>query len=105
VVQSTSYNNQHGSLKGRRSRSLQKGEEMEKIDGIRTAIVLEQYQIDRLNEIAKRFNIKRAEATRRIIDTGLDAYAVYEGLGVVKIAEIIKRTREACEKSVQPSLF
>lgn len=78
---------------------------MRKIDGPKIPVNFEQYQIERLDEIAKRFKISRAEATRRIIDTGLDAYTVFEGIGVVKLAEVIKRTREACQKSVQPHLF
>ena len=76
-----------------------------KINGPKFLMSFEQYQIDRLDEIAKRFKISRAEATRRIVDTGLDAYTVFEGIGVVKLAEVIRRTKEACEKSVGASLF
>lgn len=76
-----------------------------KINGPKFLMSFEQYQIDKLDEIAKRFKISRAEATRRIVDTGLDAYAVFEGLGVVKLAEIVKKTREACKESVQPHHF
>lgn len=78
---------------------------MRKIEGAKIPVNFEQYQLDRLDEIAKRFKISRAEATRRIIDTGLDAYSVFEGFGLVKLAEVVKRTREACQKSVQPTLF
>ena len=62
-------------------------------------------QIAKLDEIGGRFKISRSEALRRIVETGLDAYSVYEGLGVVKMAEIAKRVSKAIEKDVQPSLY
>lgn len=78
---------------------------MRKIPGLKLWINFEQEQIDYADKIAARFGITRAESFRRILDTGIDACKVFEGLGVLKLAEITKRTREACEKSVQPSLF
>lgn len=68
-------------------------------------MVLEEKQIDRIDGIAERFKITRSEATRRLLEVGLDVYETYEKLGVVKLSEIVKRSREACAKSVQPSLF
>lgn len=67
-----------------------------KIPGPQVSVILEDRQLKRLDGIAKRFKISRGEATRRIIDTGLDVYAVYEGLGVAKLAEISSRAKEAC---------
>lgn len=79
---------------------------MQKIPGTRkTHIVLMEKQVDKLDEIAARFKISRSEALRRIVETGLDSYAVYEGLGVVKLAEVAKRIKTAIDKDVQPSLF
>lgn len=63
------------------------------------------YQIKKLDEIGARFNISRSDALRRIVDTGLDSYAVYEKLGVVKLAEVSKRIKRAIERDVQPSIF
>ena len=79
---------------------------MQKIPGIvNIHVVLMDRQISKIDEIANRFSLSRSEALRRIVDTGLDAYSVYEGLGVVKFAEITGRIRKAIEKDVQPSLF
>jgi metal-responsive CopG/Arc/MetJ family transcriptional regulator len=79
---------------------------MQKIPGIKCVnVVLLQAQVNKLDEIAKRFKISRSEALRRIVETGLDSYSVYEGLGVVKLAEITGRMKSAVEKDVQPSLF
>ena len=79
---------------------------MQRIPGsTKTAIILMDSQIAKLDEIGERFKISRSEALRRIVETGLDAYSVYEGLGVVKMAEIAKRVSKAIEKDVQPSLY
>ena len=79
---------------------------MQKIPGTRpTHIVLMENQVVKLDEIALRFKISRSEALRRIVETGLDAYSVYESLGVVKLAEITGRIKSAVENDVQPKLF
>jgi hypothetical protein len=79
---------------------------MQRIPGSKkTAIILLDSQIEKLDEIGDRFGISRSEALRKIVDAGLDAYSVYEGLGVVKLAEVAKRIRKAIEKDVQPSLY
>jgi hypothetical protein len=61
--------------------------------------------IEKLDEIGARFKIRRSEALRLIVETGLESYSVYEGLGIVKLAEISKRIKRAIEKDVQPSIF
>lgn len=78
---------------------------MNKIVGKKLFMNFEQRQIDYADKIAKRFGITRAESFRRILDTGIDACQAFEAVGVLKLAEMAKRTREACEKSIQPSLF
>jgi hypothetical protein len=78
---------------------------MKKIPGKKLWINFEQEQIEYVDKIAARFNLTRAEAFRRVLDTGIDACKTFEAVGVLKLAEITKRAREACEKSVQPSLF
>jgi hypothetical protein len=78
---------------------------MRKIPGQKLWINYEQAQVDYADSIAARLGITRAEAFRRILDTGIDACKVFEGIGLLKLAEITKRTREACQKSVQPHLF
>jgi predicted DNA-binding ribbon-helix-helix protein len=77
----------------------------QRIDGLRLTIRIEQQQIDKLDAIAKRFQIPRNQALRMILDTGLDAYGVYEKVGVVKLAELTKKTRKALEAYIQPSLI
>jgi len=78
---------------------------MKKIPGIKLHINFEQGQIDYADKIAARFGITRAEAFRRILQTGIDACKTFERVGVFKLAEITQRAREACERSVQPHLF
>ena len=67
--------------------------------------MLLQHQVEDLDAIARRFKISRNEALRLIVETGLDAYRVYEGLGMVKLAEVLKRIQRAVEKDVQPQLY
>lgn len=50
-----------------------------------------------LDRISGNFGISRAEAARKIIETGLDTFHIYEKIGVLKFAEIIKKSREANE--------
>jgi metal-responsive CopG/Arc/MetJ family transcriptional regulator len=71
----------------------------------KTAVILMDNQIAKLDDIASRFAISRSEALRRIVETGLESYAVYERLGVVKLAEVSNRIRKAIEKDIQPSIF
>jgi hypothetical protein len=78
---------------------------MRKIGGPQTTVILEQETLDKLDAIGRRFKIPRAEAHRRILETGLEVYSLYEGLGVVKLAELAKRAKETCARGVQPSLF
>lgn len=78
---------------------------MQKIDGRMISIVLTNEQLDRLDKIAKKQGLKRADVTRRIIDTGLDAYDTFALVGIPQMAGLVRRTRKACEKEIQPSLI
>lgn len=78
---------------------------MQKIPGQKLQINFEQRQIDYADKVAARLGLTRAEAFRRIFDTGIDVCQAFEKVGILKLAEITKRAREACEKSVQPQLF
>lgn len=65
--------------------------------------------IAKLDEIGERFDISRAEAMRKILEVGLDTYQVYERLGVVKLADVMRRSRDVNEKvaktGIQRELF
>lgn len=78
---------------------------MLKIDGKQIAVYLEHKQIQRLDVIAEKHGLKRAQALRLILDTGLDAYDTFAVIGIPQLAELVKRTKKACEKQVQPTLF
>ncbi len=79
---------------------------MQKIQGgVTTTLLIYGEQDKKLAEIAKRFGIKKTQAHRHILQTGLDSYSAFEGMGIVKLAEITKKTREILEKSRQPSLI
>lgn len=75
---------------------------MQKMDGFKTAFVLEVQQVEKLDEIATRFKIKRSEALRRIIEIGLDVYEIYEGVGVVSLVELVKKMKSAIRQIRQP---
>lgn len=78
------------------------------IDGIDITITLEREMSAELMAIAERFKLTRSEVARRMIETGLDSYNLYSKIGVIKLAEIVKRSREANEsqvKSYQLPLF
>ena len=69
---------------------------MQKIqEGRKTSVVLLEHQIEKLDKIAERFEITRSQAMRLILETGLDSYEFYSHLGVTKLAEILKKAREA----------
>lgn len=79
---------------------------MQRIPGsTKTGVTLMTHQIKKLDEIGARFKISRSEALRLIVESGLDSYAIYEKLGVVKLAEVSKRIKRAIERDVQPSIF
>lgn len=78
---------------------------MRKIEGPQITIKLEQNQIDRIDRVAKRHGIKRNQAMRLLLETGLDAYEAYSMVGVPQLAELVKKTRKACERAIQPSLI
>ncbi len=77
----------------------------QRIDGHAVSLILEKRQHEQIEKIAKRFGIKKAQAHRLLLDAGLDAYQAFEAIGLVKLAELTKKTRKACEKLVQPSLI
>lgn len=62
--------------------------------GTPVVFTLPKETIAKLDEISKRFDISRAESARKILEVGLDTYRVYEGFGVVKLAEVVKRNRD-----------
>jgi hypothetical protein len=68
------------------------------------ALLLDKH-VAKLNEIGARFKIRRSEALRLVVETGLETYSFYESFGIVKMAEVTKRVRSAMEKDMQPSIF
>ena len=79
---------------------------MQKIqDGVTVTLIIREHQKKKIDEIAERFGIKKAEAHRLILETGLDAYQTFEAVGVVKLAELTRKTRKACENALQPKLI
>lgn len=78
---------------------------MQKIDGTNVNLRITTEQAQKIDAIAARFKISKAETMRKIIDTGLDAYEAYEAVGLVTIADLVKRTKEAVRRSRQPKLI
>ena len=82
------------------------GVKMQKIEtGTKTSIMLAKSQIDKLDEIAKRYGIKRAEAHRIILEAGLDSYAIFEGTGMAKVTDLGLKIKRVLKKQRQPSLL
>lgn len=75
-----------------------------KIEGRQVAVFLTDEQLVRLEKIAKRHKISRAEATRRMLDLGLDVYETYSSVGIPQLAEMVKRARRAMRNDVQPRI-
>lgn len=77
--------------------------------GYYVGATLPKEMIAKLDEIGKRFDIPRAEVVRKILQVGLDTYGIYEGFGLVKLTEVIKRNRDNNEKiaitGIQRELF
>lgn len=77
--------------------------------GYYVGATLQKEMIAKLDEIGKRFDIPRAEVVRKILQVGLDTYGIYEGFGLVKLTEVIKRNRDNNEKiaitGIQRELF
>lgn len=78
---------------------------MRKIDGPKVPVNYEREQLDRLQGIANKLGITRAEATRRTLNIGLDVFELYQSTGLVELAEIVKRVRGTCEKGTTKSLL
>jgi len=69
---------------------------MQRIEGSqRTSVMLLDHQLKKLDRIGERFGKSRSEVLRIILDAGLESYSIYENTGCAKLAEIIKKMREA----------
>jgi hypothetical protein len=79
---------------------------MQKIEtGLKTSVMLTQAQVDKLDQIAKRYGMKRAQAHRIILESGLDSYAIFEGTGMARLADLGLKVKRVLKKERQMSLI
>ena len=57
-----------------------------------------------IERIAKRHNVKEAVIARHLLDIGLEAYQVYEKVGVPQLAEMVNKAKKAIWESPQMRL-
>lgn len=82
------------------------GAKMQRIeDGLKTSIMLTEQQVEQLDKIAKRFGLRRAQAHRIVLEAGLEAYSVFENMGMSKLAELVIKTKRAVKKERQMSIL
>lgn len=76
---------------------------MEKI-GVKLNVTVPDEMKAEVERIAKRHNIKEAEAARKLLEIGLEAYQVYEKIGVPQLSEIVKKAKTAFRDQIQMRL-
>lgn len=57
-----------------------------------------------IDRVAKRHNLTRAEAARRILTLGLEFYEDFENIGVPQLVEMIKKGKQAIVEMKQRRL-
>jgi len=80
---------------------------MQKIpDGQLFQCILTPELYERLNRAANRLGIKRAQCARNMLDAGLTVFEDFERIGIISLAEILRKTKKALGKEIgQQSLF
>jgi len=78
---------------------------MQKFEGTKISIKLEQGMFEEIDRISARLGQKRAETIRNMLNVALDVFHGYEKIGLVKLYEIQKRAKKAIKEETQPSLF
>jgi len=77
----------------------------QRIEGKVINIKFPQEDIDELDRIAKRLDLKRADVIRNLVGIGFDLFHGYEKVGIVKLFEIQKKAVKLMKKEIQPPLF
>lgn len=79
---------------------------MQKIDGERLAIIIPNEMISKLDRVAERLDLTRSQVMRNMIDVGLCVFEDFEKIGIIRLAEILGKTKKALRKEVgQQELF
>lgn len=79
---------------------------MEKIEGSFIYVKVPTGLLNKVDCAAKRTNNTRAEMVRNFLELGTDIFRIYEGVGIIKVAEIIFRTKKITSRTVgQQELF
>lgn len=82
---------------------------MQKLDGKRICVYMETRHLEMAELIAKKHEIKKAEAIRILLDIGCDTYEAYAKIGVPQLAHMVKKAKQAIRAAAleekQPSLF
>ncbi len=76
--------------------------------GKQIRITVTDLQEERIERIAKRHNLPKAQVYRNMIDAGLDLYDEFESVGVVQMLDFVERVKGLAsdiKRIKQPSLF
>jgi len=66
---------------------------------------VEQETVDELDRIAMRLGLRRSQLIRNYIELGLDITHGYEKMGVVKLVEVMRRSKDLIKKETKAPLF
>lgn len=82
---------------------------MQKMDGKPVTVYMTNRQIEAIEKIAKRHEMRKSDVTRILLDIGIDTYEAYARIGVPQLAQIIKKAKrvisDAALSEKQPKLF
>lgn len=79
---------------------------MQKIDGEKLHLIVPNDQLATIDRIAARLKLTRSQTIRNLLDVGVTVFEDFERIGVVRIAEILGKTKKALKTEIgQQSLF
>lgn len=61
--------------------------------GTKITVTVPEELLKEIEKIADRLQMTKAEVSRNLIETGLDTYKIYQKIGVVKLAEVIRKNK------------
>lgn len=65
---------------------------MQKI-GTKITVTVPDEQLHEIERIAERLQVSKAEACRKLLGIGLDTYKIYEPMGIVKFADVVRKVK------------
>lgn len=71
--------------------------------GTKITVTVPDKVLKEIDKVAERHQVSKAEASRMLLEIGLDAYRVYLPTGIINLAEFLKRLKKKfkAEKKAQ----